>query len=91
MYKAFLNSLIDYENIMYDQPQNESFCEKLVLVQWKTVLAITSDVQVTSDKMNQKLWLQSLKSRRWYKRLRCMFKIMKEEAPKYLINLVTKS
>ena len=91
MYKAFLNSLIDYENIMYDQPQNESFCEKLELVQWKTVLAITSDVQVTSDKMNQKLGLQSLKSRRWYKRLSCMFKIMKEEAPNYLINLVTKS
>ena len=55
------------------------------------MLAITSDVQVTSDKMNQKLGLQSLKSRRWYKRLSCMFKIMKEEAPNYLINLVTKS
>ena len=32
----------------------------------------------------------SLKSRRWYKRLSLMFKIMKEEAPIYLINLIPK-
>ena len=29
IYKAFLRPLIDYGDIIYDQPQNESFCEKL--------------------------------------------------------------
>ena len=29
IYKAFLGPLIDYGDITYDQPQNESFCEKL--------------------------------------------------------------
>ena len=29
IYKAFLRQLIDYGNIIYDQPQNESFSEKL--------------------------------------------------------------
>ena len=42
------------------------------------------------DKIYQELGLESLKSRRWYKRLRCMFKIMKKEVPNYLINLIPK-
>ena len=29
IYKAFLRPLIDYGYIIYEQPQNESFCEKL--------------------------------------------------------------
>ena len=33
IYKAFLRPLIDYKNIIYDQPQNEAFCEKLESVQ----------------------------------------------------------
>ena len=41
------------------------------------------------DKMYQELGLESLKSRRWYKSLSCMFKIMKK-APNLLINLVPK-
>ena len=48
-------------------------------------------IQGTSrDKIYQELGLESLKSRRWYKRLTCMFKIMRNEAPDYLINLVPK-
>ena len=91
IYKAFLRPLIDYGDIIYDQPQNESFCEKLESVQYKAALAITGVIQSTSrEKIYQELGLESLKSRRWYKRLSCMFKIMKEEAPNYLINLVPK-
>ena len=67
------------------------FCEKLESVQYKAALAITGAIQGTSrDKIYQELGLESLKSRRWYKRLSCMFKIMKEEAPNYLINSVPK-
>ena len=91
IYKAFLRPLIDYGDIIYDQPQNESFCEKLESVQYKAALAITGAIQGTSrEKIYQELGLESLKSRRWYKRLSCMFKIMKEEVPNYLINSVPK-
>ena len=38
----------------------------------------------------QELGIESLKSRRLYKCLSCMLKIIKEEAPNYLINLVPK-
>ena len=91
IYKAFLRPLIDYGDIIYDQPQNESFCEKLESVQYKAALAITGAIQGTSrEKIYLELGLESLKNRRWYKRLCCMFKIMDEEAPKYLTNLISK-
>ena len=91
IYKAFLRTLIDYGDIICAQPQNESFCEKLESVQYKAALAITGVIQSTSrEKIYQELGLESLKSRRWYKRLSCMFKTMKDEAPNYLINLVPK-
>ena len=91
IYKIFLRFLVDYGDIIYDQPQDESFCEKLESVQYIAALAITGAIQGASrKKIYQELGLESLKSRRWYKRLSCMFKIMKEEAPNYLINLVPK-
>ena len=44
-----------------------------------------------SWKNYQELGLESLKSRWWYKCLSCMFKIMSNEAPNYLLNLIPKS
>ena len=77
--------------MIFDQPHDESFCEKLESVQYKAARAITGDIQGTSrDKIYEELGLESLKSRRWYKRLSCMFKIKKEEAPNYLMNLIPK-
>ena len=40
IYKVFLMPLIDYGDIIYDQPHNSSFCEKLESVQHKAALAI---------------------------------------------------
>ena len=89
LYKGFLRPLIDYGDIIYDQPHNESFCEKIESVQYKAALAITGAIQGTSrEKIYQELGLESLKSRRWFKRLTCMFKIMRNEAPDYLTNSI---
>ena len=52
---------------------------------------ITGAIQGTSlEKIFQELSLESLKSRRWFRRLCCMIKIMKNEAPKYLTSLIPK-
>ena len=65
IYKVFLRPLTDYRDIIYDQPQNESFCEKLGFSQYKSALAITVAMQGSSrDKIYQELELESLKSRR---------------------------
>ena len=67
------------------------FVKKLQYVQYKVVLAVTGAIQGTSRELiYQELGLESLKSRRWYKRLSFMFKIIKEKAPTYLINLIPK-
>ena len=80
IYTAFLRLQIDYGHIIHDQPQNESFCEKTESIQYKAALAITGAIQGTSvERIYQELGLQSLKFRRWYKRLSCMFKIMNNE------------
>ena len=91
IYKAFLRPLIDNGDIIYDQPHNEAFCEKIESVQYKAALAITGAIQGTSrEKIYQELGLELLKSRRWYKRLCCMYKIMNEKAPTYLKTLIPK-
>ena len=67
------------------------FCEKLESVQDNAVLAITDLTQGASCyKIYWRLGLESLKSRRWYKRLSCIFKIMKKKSPNYLINFIRK-
>ena len=48
IYKAFLRPLLDYGDIIYDQPLNASFCEKLESVQYKAALAIAGPIQGTS-------------------------------------------
>ena len=69
----------------------QSFCEKIESVLYKATLA-TGTIQGTSrDKIYQELGLESLKLRRWYKSLVCMFKIMNEKAPNYLTNLNPKN
>ena len=65
--------------------------EKFESVQYEAALAITGAIQGTSrDKIYHELGFESLKSRRWYKRLTCMFKIMRNVAPDYLISLIPK-
>ena len=48
IYKAFLRPLIDYGDIIYNQPQNKPFCEKIESVQNKATLSITGAIQGTS-------------------------------------------
>ena len=52
---------IDYGDITYDQPSNESFSEKLESVQYKAALAIAGAIQSTSrEKKIMELGLESL-------------------------------
>ena len=49
IFKAILRPPIDYGDIIYDQPQHESFCEKLESVQFEAALEITGAIQGTSS------------------------------------------
>ena len=57
---------IGYGDIIYGQPSNESFREKLESVQYKAALAITGTIQGTSgEKKVMEFGLELLKWRRW--------------------------
>ena len=84
----FFRPLIDYRDIIH---HNSSFCEKFESAQYKVTLALTGALRGTSREIIiQELGLRSWKSRRWLRRLGCMFKIIKNEAPSYLISLIPK-
>ena len=64
-YKSFVRNHLDYGDIIYDQPNNESFSNKLETVRYNAALVITESIRGTSKvKLYYKLGLESLKSRR---------------------------
>ena len=90
IYKSFVRPHLDYCDIIYDQPNNESFCNKIERVQYNAALAITGAIRGTSQtKLYSELGLESLKFRRWMRRL-CMFHQIKTlKLPEYLYNLIS--
>ena len=67
IYKSFVRPHLDCCDIIYGQPNNESFCNK---IEYNAVLAVTGAIRGTSQtKLYHELGLQSLKFRRWMRRL----------------------
>ena len=48
IYKSYIRPHLDYADIIYDQPHNESFCKKIESVQYKASLAITGAIKGSS-------------------------------------------
>ena len=64
IYKSFVRLHLDYEDVVYDQPHNETFCSKLESVQYNEALAITGAIRRTSQTiLYVELGLESLKAR----------------------------
>ena len=70
IYKSFVRPNLDYADIIYDKPLNESFKKKIELVQYNAALIITGAIKGTCrDKIYQELGLESLADRRWSRNL----------------------
>ena len=50
IYKSFIRPHLDYGDIIYDQPLNESLSNRIESVQYKAALAITGAIQGSSQK-----------------------------------------
>ena len=75
IYKSFVRTHIDYGDIIYDQPNNEQFCNMIERVQYNAALAITGAIKGTSEqKKYSELGFESLLFRRWFPRL-CALKL----------------
>ena len=89
IYKTFKRSRLDYADIIYDQAYNSTFHDKLESSQFNAGLAITGAIRGTSsEKIYQELGLESLKSRRWFRKTCHLYKIFNEKSPSYIFNLV---
>ena len=49
IYKSFMRPHLDYGDIIYDQPNNKSFAQKIERTQYKAALAITGAIKGTSQ------------------------------------------
>ena len=69
-YKSFVRPHLDYGVIIYDQPSNESFAQKIERIEYNATLSITGAIKGTSQsKLHSKLGFESLKFRHWFRKL----------------------
>ena len=77
---------------IYDKALNESFHTKLESFQYNATLAITGAINGSStEKIYEELGLESLKPRRWYRKMSFLYKVLKSELPSYLFNTIPNS
>ena len=91
IYKSFIRPHLEYGDFIYDQAYNASFQQKVERIQYNAALAITGVIRGTSkENLFEELSLESLQHRRWYGKLCCFYKILKDQSPKYLFNIIAK-
>ena len=89
IYKSFVRSHLDYGKVIYDQPNNSCLSDKIECVQYNAALAITGTIRGTSkEKLYQQLGLESLKDRRWLRRILYLCKIISTKVTPYLYELI---
>ena len=92
IYKSFIRPHLDYGDVIYDQAFNQSFHEKIETIQYNAALAITSAIRGSSrENLCQELVLEFLYTKVLVRKLSLIFKIIKNEAPAYLFNLIPKN
>ena len=85
VYKAFVRANLDYGDIIFDNPGNESFCNKIESVQYNAALSITRAIGGTSrEKLYQELGFEYLTGRRYCRRLCFLYQIINEQTAPYL-------
>ena len=68
-----------------DQPNNSRLSHKIESVQYNAALAINDTIRGTSkEKLYQELRPESLKDRRWLRRISYLYKIASTKLPTYL-------
>ena len=89
IYKSFIRPLLDYEDVIYDQPSNASFVKKIESVQYNAALAITGAMKGCScEKLYQELGLEYLYRRRWARRLCLFYNVFSTGQPSYIYDLL---
>ena len=89
IYKAFIRPHLDYGDVIYDRAFNESFHQRLESIQYNAAIAITGTIRGTlSEKLFQELGLETLRSRRWFRKLYLFYERLHGKSPSYLSKLI---
>ena len=81
IYKLFVRPHLNYGDVIYDQPNNSRFSDKIETVQHNAALAITGAVR---GNPKEKLY----QDRRWLRRMSYLYKIISTKLPPYLCELI---
>ena len=66
IFKSFVRSHLDYGDVIYDQPNNQTFADRIESIQYDAVFAITRAIRGTSKiKLYKDIGLESLRDRLW--------------------------
>ena len=68
IYNSTVRPHLDYGDIIYDQPNKESPNQKIGSIQYNAAFAITGTYTTCQSKLYNKLGLESLKFRRWFRK-----------------------
>ena len=80
---------LNYDDIIYVGPNKESLNQKIERIQYSTALAITGAIKGTfQSKLYNKLGFESLKFRRWFRKLCTFYNIKTTGVPEYLFDFV---
>ena len=89
IFKSFIRPHLDYGDMIYDRAYNALFHQNIESIHYNAALEITGAVRETSrEKLYQELGFESIQRRRWYRKLCCLFKIINNQSPRYLFQLV---
>ena len=79
IYKSFVRPHLDYGDVIFDKTYKNSFQQRVESLQYKTSMTITGAIKGSStERPYQKLGLESLQNRRWFRKLSVFYKIVKE-------------
>ena len=82
LYKCFIRPHLDYGDRIYDQPNLFFLAKKVESVQYNAALAVTGAIRGTSkEKLYQESGFESLKDRRWFRRLCYLYKLLNTKKP----------
>ena len=79
---------MDYDDAIYDQPNNDLFSDKIEQLQYKACLAIIGASQGTSQKcLSNDIKLESLSSKTWCRKICAIYKQLSTQFPRYLSDI----
>ena len=92
IYQSFIRPHLDYGDVIYDQPNNDSFSDKIEQLQYKACLAITGAIQGASREcLYNELGLETLISRRWCRKRCAIYKLLSNQCLKYRFDIIPSS